>query len=408
MYSIICRNCKIKLHETAQWVVCPHCKGSIGFEYNASSLRFDSNSQSMWRYRELLPVQESQEIVSLHEGYTPLEPAKSFPSGTVYLKNETINPTGSHKDRALSIGITKAVEFKRNAVMLYSDGSTALSSAAYAARAGIRTIVTVARSTPSYRLLPLIIYNADIVEYQGEAADALDWVHECCSALGLYETSTYRRANPYECEGPKTIGLEIVDQMGCSPDWIVVPVGGGGTLAGIWRGLVELDRLGVARNRTRMVGVLPVGFTALKTALEHSIRSENELWALAPAEPPATIQAKIAMSRPPDGLEAVEAVRDSGGLLLFVSDEEVLVAQRDLATREGIYAEPSGTAAYAGVKQLLQSGKVGLNESVVAVITGSGFRETTTVHDETGLQVIRVSAGDGFNVIQQILNRSKC
>jgi len=361
----------------------------------------------MWRYRELLPIEGGQEIISLHEGQTPLEAAKSFPPRTIYLKNETINPTGSHKDRALSIGITKAIEFKHDAVMLYSDGSTALSSAAYAARAGIRSIVTVARGTPSYRLLPLIIYDAHIIEYQGAAAEALDWVHECCRALGLYETSTYRRANPYECEGPKTIGLEIVDQMGCSPDWIVVPVGGGGTLAGIWRGLGELDKLGVAKNRTRMVGVLPAGFTALKIALERSVENENELWALAPPEPPATIQAKIAMSRPPDGLEAVEAVRDSEGLLLFVSDEEVLAAQRDLATREGIYAEPSGAAAYAGVKQLLKTGRVAPRESVVAIITGSGFRETATLHDGRGLQVLPVAARDGFNVIQQILGQPK-
>jgi threonine synthase len=180
---------------------CPSCGGTLDFSYPCESWSLAGSGRSIWRYRRRLPVDPLTEIVSMGEGGTPQLRAESQPDFELFFKNETTNPTGSHKDRALSIGITKAREFGFDTCMLYSDGSAALSSAAYAARAGMRNIALVPRGTSINRLLPLIAYSSVVLEFAGDASDALDWVHEACQSLGIYETSTYRKANPYESEG---------------------------------------------------------------------------------------------------------------------------------------------------------------------------------------------------------------
>jgi threonine synthase len=323
----------------------------------------------------------------------------------VYLKNEAMNPTGSHKDRAMSIAVTKALEFGRDTVMLYSDGSTALASAAYAAQAGLKSLTAVSRGTPRHRLLPLVFYNSQVLEYRGHPAEALDWVHQVCQSLGIYETSTYRRANPYAEEGLKTIGLEIFESLERVPDWVVVPVGGGGTLAGIWRAFVELQNRGLSRKRPRMVGVLPEGYTLLEVAMMRGVSTEQELRALACRDMPPTIQAKIAMPFPPDGLEAIGAVRESGGRFAYSDDREAVEAQKKLGGYEGIYAEPSAAVALVGVEKLLASGKFDREEIVVAVITGCGFRETETVADRVEVVCVPVDPDSGTAALESILGR---
>ncbi len=405
MYTIFCQCCRRECDEETYRTICPFCAGPLDFRYPFSpmpSAKSSDQLNSMWRYRNLLPVCASSKIVTLEEGSTPLQMARSYPEAEVYFKNESLNPTGSHKDRALSIGLTKALEFGFDTVMLYSDGSTALSSAAYAARAGVKNISVVPRGTPSYRVLPLMTYNSAVLEYDGTAQEALEWVNEACQTLGIYETSTYRRANPYEAEGPKTISHEIFGQLGRSPDWVVVPVGGGGTLAGIWRGFAELKACGVIKRCPRLVAVLPECYTVLETALERDIQSESELRALALAKPPQTIQAKIAMSCPPDGLEVVRALRDSGGLIAYSSDDEVLAAQEKLGGSEGIYAEPSAAAAVAALEKLLQMKKIQPREAVVTIITGSGFRETGANADRRPVTTMSVDRSSGLCLLKKL------
>ncbi len=358
----------------------------------------------MWKSRPRLPVRDGAPVVSLHEGMTPLERARDSVNGdALYFKNETLNPTGSHKDRALSIAVSKAVEHGFDTVMLYSDGSAALSSAAYAARAGLRNVTVVPRGMPDHRLAPLLIYNSVILEYQGSAADALDWVHDFCLRYAIFETSTYRKANPYQAEGPKTIAYEILEQLGAFPDWVVVPVGGGGTLSGICRGFAERHAGGPPTKLPRMAGVLPGGYTMLATALEQGVDSEPGLRALTLSDPPPTIQTKIAMAFPPDGLEVLAAVRNSGGLFLFASDEDVLGAQKRLAAREGIYAEPSSATSLCGVEQLFSRGLIASGETVVAVITGSGFREHTPVCSLLSVAKTPVDSKSSGAVLEELL-----
>jgi threonine synthase len=330
----------------------------------------------MWKYGALLPIRDEGNIVSLGEGNTPLVRARLFGDRGVYLKNETANPTGSHKDRALSIGIAKAVEFGFDTCMLYSDGSAALASAAYAARAGIRNIAITPASAPDARLLPLMVYNSIVLEYQGTGADALSWVREICGAAGIYETSTYRRANSYESEGPKTISHEIFDDLGAVPDCVIVPVGGGGTLSGIWRGFVDLKRRGLTDRLPRLAGALPAGYRLLEPGLKEGATTDEDLKKLATFEVPATLLAKLAMSLPPDGIEAIAAIRESGGCFLYASDREAQQAQQRLGAREGIYAEISAAVSIVALDRLIANALIRRDEIAVALVSGSGFRET--------------------------------
>jgi threonine synthase len=359
----------------------------------------------MWRYRQRFPVDPRAAIVSLDEGGTPLLQAKNQNGFELFLKNETVNPTGSYKDRALSIGITKAREFGFDTCMLYSDGSAALSSAAYAARAGMRNIAVVPRGASDNRLLPLMVYNSVVLEFVGDAADALDWVHEACQLLGIYETSTYRKANPYESEGPKTISYEIFEDLGEAPDWVVVPVGGGGTLAGIWRGFCDLHNRKLTRKIPRVVGVLPKGYRLLQLGLTRGVESDEDLKKLADFDVPETVQAKIAMRCPPDGMEAIQAVRESQGLFLFGSDKEAWQAQRALGAREGIYAEVSAAVALVGIEKLHRQGSIAGGEKVVAVVSGSGFRETAELARYLPAKRIEVDRKNGINKLRQLLKQ---
>ena len=405
MYTIYCQRCMTKVAEDSLPLDCPDCGGPLDFQYEKPSSLGDGTTSSMWRYRNILPVRPGTSVLSMGEGLTPLQKARSFELCEVYIKNEALNPTGSHKDRALSIGITKALEFRKDTVMLYSDGSTALSSAAYAARAGLRNITLVPARTPKYRLLPLALYNSLVLEYQGRAAEGLSWVHQACKELGIYETSNYRRANPYESEGAKTIGLEILEQLNRVPDWVVVPVGGGCTLAGIWRAFQELHSWGFTTRLPRMVAIAPEHYTILEKALERNVATQAEFEGLAALELPTTIQAKIAMSCPPDGLEAMAAIRESEGLILYSSDHDVLEAQRRLGSGEGIYAEPSAAASLVGVDKLLKMGRAASDQSVVAIVTGSGFRETGTISDLVSFTPVAITHETGFAVLEEILAR---
>lgn len=407
MYTISCQRCRQPVAADVFRTACPACGGPLEFHYPDATWSPDDGEPSLWRYRDLLPVQPESDLVTLYEGWTPLEFSEIECPGEVYIKNETRNPTGSHKDRALALAVTKAREFGRDAVMLYSDGSTALASAAYAARAGLHSIVVVGRRVPDYRLLPLAVYGSHVLEFQGSAAQALDWVHEVCQKLGIFETTTYRLANPYSMEGPKTIGYEIYEQLDGVPDWIVVPVGSGATLAGIWQAFNDLQRLGQVDRLPRMVGVLPEGYEMLATALEQSLQSDQQLRDLAPTDAPATIQVKIAMAFPPDGLEAVAAVRQSGGLFVTASDEEAVEGQLVLGAMQGLYAEPSAAVVVVGIEKLKEMKKIKPGEIVVAVVTGSGFRETGAINGRVPLVRTPVEPAFGDRVVERLLEHGE-
>jgi threonine synthase len=288
-------------------VACPDCGGAVGFAFDLDDVHFDDGDTSMWRYRRLLPLPDGADPVSLGEGRTPLTRASrrdAFGGADVRWKNETLNPSGSHKDRALSVAASVATARGASTVFVASAGSTGLAAAAYAARAGLRCVVVVGADAPEGRLLPLRIAGADVVRVGSSVDDALDRLGELARTHGLVDLSTRRSGNPWQAEGPKTIAYEIVESLETAPDVVVIPIGGGGTIAGIARGFEELREMGRIERVPRLVGTQPAGYETLVTAITDGLTTEDELRAAAFTDRPPTVQVKTAHTFAPDGKAA--------------------------------------------------------------------------------------------------------
>jgi threonine synthase len=264
MYAPVCQGCGLPAEIDLQNMACRACGQAIGFTYDPESLRRREDSRSMWRYAGALPIAPGTEPVSLGEGFTPLlRCQQEWAGGQVWLKDETRNPTGSMKDRALSVAFTKGKELGATRAIMASTGSAGISGAAFAARAGIPITVLVPKGTPRERLIAMTMLGAELIEVDGTIEDCLNLLHTARNEYGWYETSTLRKANPFTGEGPKTISFEIVEQLGRVPDVMVVPVGGGGTLSGIWHGFEELQASGLTDRLPRIIAVQGALFNRL-------------------------------------------------------------------------------------------------------------------------------------------------
>jgi threonine synthase len=399
-FEVRCERCGRTVARRPYAALCPDCGGTLGFVYDEARRRrfgadFDA-ARTMWDAAPLLPVAAPARAVTLGEGGTPLLAASAAWGCRLWLKDETRNPTGSHKDRALSVAITCGREMGFGGCVVISAGSTGLSTAAYAARAGMSCAVVVPAGTPDERLVPVALFGGRILEAPGTFETALRLVEGFTRGREVYLTSTYRRGNPYQAEGAKTIGYEIARQMGElgeSPDWIVVPTGGGGTAAGIWRAYEEMRALAGAgwparapaagTRQPRIATVQPAAYNALEIAMRDGLQDERALYALGISEETPTVQAKLQHGVPPDAVYALEALRASGGVAVSVTDAAALTAQRRLAA-EGLFGEPSAAAALAGVRLMVETGVIKPADRVVALVTGSGFREMAAARHSLG------------------------
>src|SRR5262245_28221591 len=306
-YEIVCQSCGMVIPNDPYHRVCSACGGETAFRYDLRQARLDRPLPGIWRFIDLLPIENPAEIVSLGEGNTPLVPARLAGELGCRLawKVEGQNPTGAQKDRGLAVAIAKGRSFGYSSAIIASTGSAGLSSAAYAARSGLRHTVLVSRDAPPARVLPMAVLGSTIFEVDGTIEDTLELLAAASSQLGAYETTTYRRANPYQSEGAKTLGYEIYLQLGAVPDWIVVPVGGGGTLGSIWRAFGDLRDLGLIDRMPRLVGVQPADYNALQIAEQDGLSTDAELRALTWAETPPTVLVKLQHTYPYDGEEAL-------------------------------------------------------------------------------------------------------
>jgi threonine synthase len=392
-FEVYCQGCGVAQDEAA--VRCEACGGTLAFHYDLDAVEWDEEARGMWRYRALLPVADPDAVVTLGEGGTPLLEAGSL-GEHVYLKDEARNPTGSHKDRPLALAVTHARELGKDASIVVSSGSTGISNAAYAARAGMRGIVVVASGAPKPRIYPVHALGATLLEADGQVDEVIELVEEAARERGFYVSSTCRTSNPYQAEATKTIAYEVVEQLGRAPDWMVVPVGGGGTVAGIWRGFLDLQALGQISSTPRLLGVVASDYNALEVGYRMGSETADDPFSFIPAghRPPPTILVKIAHVYPPDGVEALQAVRASGGTIVSVTDEDALTAQLDLGRREGLYVEPSSAAVLPALERALEAGDVGTDDTVVALLSGSGFRETFLSLERRPLEARAVALAD--------------
>lgn len=372
---------------------CGNCGGSLSFQYERT---FDVDPRfpdSMWRYWKYLPVMSPDEIVTLAEGGTPLLRSRAIGTPRLWFKDETRNPTGSHKDRALAVAVTHARATGRPLSVVVSSGSTGISNAALSARAGIHPVVVVARDVPEERIYPAFALGATIVQVDSDVDSVVEHIGQLGASGEVYVSSTARSSNPYQAEGPKTIAYEIIEQLGEVPDWVVVPVGGGGTVAGIWRGFQELLRVGRAERTPRLLGVVAAGYDAIARAMAEQIPDPGDVYPKSYSAP-QTLLVKIAHVFPPDGVEAIEALRDSGGEAIVVDDSAALTAQAWLGSEEGLYVEPSSAATLAGLERARQSSLIDDDATVVMILSGSGFRESFVTSPRRPLDRIAVSIDD--------------
>jgi threonine synthase len=409
IYELSCSRCGAAISPTVFHRVCAACGRDLAFRYDLSDVRLDRDLPGIWRFIDLLPLDNPEQIVTLQEGNTPLIPTNlSAELGIrAFWKWEGGNPTGAQKDRGLAVAIAKGREFGFEAAIIASTGSAGLSSAAYAARAGMKHACLVSRDAPLPRVMPMVALGSAVFGVAGTIEDTLELLAAACDTLGAYETTTYRRANPYQSEGAKTLGYEIFLQFGSVPDWIVVPVGGGGTLGSIWRAFSDLRALGVIDRMPRLAGVQPADYNALQIAEENGLSTDAELRGLAwPAAPP-TVLVKLQHTYPYDGEEALAAIRGSGGAVCVATDEEAFAAQRRIGASDGIYAEPSSTVTLTAIEALVAAGRIEPGQSVVGVLTGSGHRETHVLVERADAPLEVITAADGEQRLARFLGERR-
>ncbi|MFH1169250.1 MAG: threonine synthase [Chloroflexota bacterium] len=318
------------------------------------------------KYKEFLPVTADTPPLTLGEGDTPLircdRLAQKTGCGELYFKFEGCNPTGSFKDRGMVVAVAKAIEAGSKAVMCASTGNTSASAAAYAAHSGLTAIIIVPKGRIALgKLAQAIIYGAKIVAIDGNFDQALEIVRYLTEQ---HPVTLVNSLNPHRIEGQKTAAFEIIDVMGDAPDYLFIPVGNAGNITAYWKGFVEFHRLGRATIRPQMMGFQAEG--AAPIVRGHAIKE------------PETIASAIRIGNPASWQKAEAARDESGGTIDMVSDDEILYAQRLMATEGGVFGEPASAASLAGLIKLSRAGKDFSHSRVACVVTGNGLKDTET------------------------------
>ncbi len=319
------------------------------------------------RYREYLPVVSDGSIVTLLEGNTPLIPLPRLASRisenvTLYAKYEGLNPTGSFKDRGMTMAVSHALQGRSKTVMCASTGNTSASAAAYAARAGIKCVVLIPGGKIALgKLSQALIHGAKVVAVEGNFDIALKLVRDICSE---YPIALVNSLNPSRIQGQKTAAFEVVDELGDAPDYHVMPVGNAGNITAYWMGYREYHTKGKSSKLPSMLGFQAAGAAPLVTGV--------------PVLEPETVATAIRIGNPASWKGAIDARDESNGLIESVTDDEILQAYKALASLEGIYAEPASSAPIAGLFKLAARGYFTRKSTVVVTLTGHGLKDPET------------------------------
>ena len=377
MFDLRCIKCNAHYPPEERIYTCPKCGGLLEVmleidKITVTKKELDSRWMGVWKYREFMPVSETARIITLTEGGTPLHVVSNlredFRVKELYVKNEGANPTGSFKDRGMTLGVTKALELGASAVACASTGNTSASLAAFAAVARLSCIVLLPTGkTAMGKLSQAILHGAKVIAIEGNFDDALELVRQACDEMNIYLLNS---VNPWRLEGQKSLGFEIVDQLNWDvPDRIIVPVGNCGNSSAIWKGLKEFHAHGFIDKMPKITGIQAEGAAPVVHAYRDGLDD------VIPVENPETIATAIRIGAPVSAPKTLQAVRESGGVMEAVSDEEILAAQRLLAKREGIGIEPASASTIAGLKKLLESGEIDRDERVVCVATGHALKD---------------------------------
>lgn len=337
------------------------------------------DKRSMWRYRELLPVEETTPDTPLRVGWSPLyeEPrlAEMLGIRKLWVKDDGQNPTASLKDRASAMAVAKAWEAGARTIACSSTGNAASSLAGNAAAAGLKTYIFVPERAPKGKVAQLQIFGANVISVKGNYEQTFQMSAEAIDRYGWYNRNA--AINPYLSEGKKTVALEIAEQLDWEiPDYLAISVGDGCTIAGVWKGFKDLYAIGFIDKLPRLISGQSEGCYPLNRAIQ-----TGEPWH--PMEE-NTIADSIAVGVPRNADKALMAIRESNGLAVNVSDEEILAAQRLLGRTCGIFGEPAGVTGAAALKKACELGLIEKDASVVSVVTGNGLKDVANAIRSAG------------------------
>ncbi|MEM3220859.1 MAG: threonine synthase [Saccharolobus sp.] len=362
-----CLNCGYESQIDQHQILCPRCGGLLEIiieppnDFSFSKLK----GKGVWRYKDLIPG-NYKTIVSINEGGTALINSMNI-NKNLYFKFEGQNPTGSFKDRGMTVAVSSAVSLNYKTVIAASTGNTAASAAAYAARAGIKSFIVLPKGKVALgKLAQSILYGATILEVDGSFDIAMEAVMRLYKDLKIvYPLNSF---NSWRLEGQKTIAFEIAEDIGV-PDNVIVPVGNAGNISAIWKGFNELLKIGAIDRVPRMIGVQAEGAAPIAQAI---INNKDKLDFV---ENPDTVATAIRIGKPVNWQRAIRSIRESKGTALIVSDSEILEAQKILARKEGIGAEPASAAALAGYFKAINQGIIDSNEKTVLILTGHSLKD---------------------------------
>ncbi len=402
--SLQCSRCHRHIPAETLQTVCPHCAGVLYVRYDMDGLRCTARkpesapvsapgtgrerqlNDSMWRYRDVLPTVEP---VTLGEGWTPMLASRRYrvgQSGGVWLKEEATNPTGTFKARGMSMAVTMAMHFGLKKLAVPSAGNAAGALAAYAAATGgpaaggLEAYIFMPRDVPFANYLECVAYGAHTTLVDGLISDCARIVNERKAAEGWFDISSLKE--PYRVEGKKTMGYELVEQLGWEyPDAVFYPTGGGVGLIGMWKAFEEMEQLGwVTGKRPKMIAVQSSGCAPVARAFA-SGEQASKMW-----EGAATFASGLRVPKPYGDSIILEIARESGGLVLDLPDEEILRSLLDWAKHEGLLLSPEGAAATAAYDHLLATGFLKKSDRVVLFNTGAGLKYTDLTADAMGLK----------------------
>jgi len=375
-----CSRCHLHHDPATPQTVCSVCAGSLYVRYDLSASRGiaqrnligtseqDKRWSGMWRYRQVLP---DAEPLTLGEGWTPMIPSRRFDN--VWLKEEGANPTGTFKARGLAMAVTMARQYGLKKLAAPTAGNAGGALAAYAAAAGMEAHIFMPRDTPMANQVECLAYGARVTLVDGLISDCGRMVAERKAAEGWFDVSTLKE--PFRVEGKKTMGYELVEQLGWEyPDAVFYPTGGGVGLIGMWKAFEEMEELGwVSGKRPKMIAIQSAGCAPVVRAFEEG-EPASKMWQDAKTE-----ASGLRVPKPYGDYLILDILRQSGGTAVAVSDDQIFASLKDWASREGLLLSPEGAAATAAYDYLLSSGYLTSNDRVVLFNTGSGNKYTDVI-----------------------------
>ena len=391
----VCIKCGAEFEAGDETYTCTKCGGILEIVYDygyiknrVSPEKYSGDKNfSMWRYMEFLPIEEGSRIGPLRSGWSPLYKTEALGKmlglENLYIKDDGLNPTASLKDRASAIAAARAFHAGKDTVACSSTGNAASSLAGAAASLGLESVIFVPERAPAGKLTQLLIFGATVVSVKGDYGATFRLSAQAIEKYGWYNRNA--AINPYLSEGKKTVSLEIAEQLGlaskgrgfAAPDFVAVSVGDGCTIAGVWKGFKDLYAVGLIDRLPRLVSVQAEGCCPVNRAIERN----------APIEPMEenTIADSIAVGLPRNGDKALAAIRESNGITVNVSDDEILAAMRLLGRYAGVFGEPAGVTGTAGLAKAAGRGQIPPNALVVSIVTGNGLKDVASAQMAAGI-----------------------